>query len=173
MIWIIPAIVGIYYVFKEFWFGTLAPHGGFDWMMMTLAGCLFSIFPILACIGCAAFVGVWFETHPVEASRDKLVSIRDKDGVTGQFFLGSGMIQSEQYYFFYKTNSDGSVTPDRVRAGQGVRVYEEDRTDAELVTYEWQLNKEWAYLVGMPVNTSGRTYKFHVPKGTVRTGFTM
>lgn len=173
MIWIIPALVGIFFVFKGVLFGDFPPHGVFEVMMMAFVACVFSIMPILPCVGMAALVGAFFETQPVEIEHLKLVAIRDKDGVTGQFFLGSGMIQSEQYYFYYKTNSDGSVTPDKVRAGQGVRVYEQDRKDAELVTYEWQLIKSWAWIVAIPVNSGGWSYKFYVPKGTVRTGFTM
>jgi hypothetical protein len=173
MLWTIPALVGVFFVFKGVLFGDMRPSDGFEWILFTFFSCLFSLLPIGACVGGAALCGLMFDTHPVLESTDNLVAIRDKDGVTGHFFLGSGMIESEQYYFYYRTNSDGSVTPDKVRAGQGVRVYEEDRSDAKLESYRWETTNSGAWLIALPVNDGGWSFKFYVPKGTVRTGYTM
>lgn len=151
----------------------LRPHNFIDWVSVFLGTVLVTILCSIPLIGLGVVVGIPFQTHPVEVGRYHLVAIRDKDGINGQFFLGTGTLQSEQYYFYYRTNSDGSVTPDRVRAGQGVRVYEEDRADAELVEYEWRLDQSWAWLVALRSNSDGWSYKFYVPKGTVRAGFTM
>jgi hypothetical protein len=172
MIWMLGIPVCMVMIFRSL-YNEIPPNDFMDWVMQFMMTGLMTIPCSLPLIGIACVLGMAFDTHPVQTDDYKLVAIRDKDGITGQFFLGTGMIQSEQYYFYYKTNSDGSVTPDKVRAGQGVRVYEEDRQDAELVVYEWQLNQSWAWLVAFPVNSGGWSYKFHVPKGTVRTGFTM
>lgn len=174
MIWTIPALVGAFFIFKDMLFGRHPPNEAFEWIMFTFLACLFSLIQALACVGAAWLLGWLFKTVPVEVSRKKLVAIRDKDGITGQFFLGTGFVRGDQYYFYYRTNSDGSVTPGKVYAGSGVRVYEEDRTDAELVSYEWQLASKWAWLVAMPIIIDADwSYDFHVPKGTVRTGYTM
>ena len=63
--------------------------------------------------------------------------------------------------------------PDKVQANGGVRVYEEDRKDAELVRWEWELDCTWAWLIAIPVNSGGYAYDFHVPKDTIRTGYSM
>jgi hypothetical protein len=173
MIFALPALLVSFLIFKSMLFGDMPPHSLLEWIIYPFLAALFSLAPLGVCAGFAAMVGTAFKTHPEESARYQLVSIRDKDGVVGQFFLGSGTIKGDQYYFYYKTNSDGSVTPGKVFAGQGVRVYEQDRQDAELVIFEWELNKPWAWLVALPVNNGGWSYKFYVPKGTVRTGFTM
>lgn len=173
MLWILPALFVVALIFGALLFGDMPPHSLLEWIVLSFMACIFSLVPLGVAAGFAALVGLAFETHPEESARYRLTTIRDKDGVVGQFFLGTGVIEGDQYYFYYHTNADGSVTPDKVNASQGVRVYEEDRQDAELITYEWKLNKPWAWLISIPVNNGGWSYKFHVPKGTVRTGYTM
>ena len=173
MLWFIPALFVVVLIFRAMLFGDMPPESILGWLGFTLFSAVFSLIPLGIAAGCAALTGLAFDTHPEKVSTDHLVAIRDKDGVVGNFFLGSGMIRGDQYYFYYRKNKDGSVTPDKVYAGQGVRVYEEDRADATLDTYEWKLNKPWAWWVSISVNNGGWSYKFYVPKGTVRTGYTM
>lgn len=174
MIWLIPALAAIFFIFKGVLFGRNGPSDALDWMMMPFIAGVFSIMPLMICVGFAGLLGLFFKTKPVISSRHKLRAIRDKDGISGQFFLGSGAIHGNQYYFYYRINADGSVTPGKVYANGSVRVYEEEgREDAELVSYKWELIKEWAYVIAFPSNTGGYSYDFHVPKGTIRTGFTM
>lgn len=123
--------------------------------------------------GLAALIGNLFESHAVERARRRLVAIRDKDGVAGHFFLGSGFVNSDPYYFYYEQVKDGGFRPGKVRVGQGVRVYEEDRQDAELVEFEWDVDLKWAWAIAFPSNAGGYSYDFHVPRGTIRIGYTM
>jgi hypothetical protein len=173
MIWMLAALVGVFFIFHDMLFGRYPPREVLDWMMLTMAAACFSIVPLGVGAGIAAIIGLAFKTKPIVVSRKTLITIRDKDGVSGRFFLGSGMVEGDQYYFYYAKNDDGSVSPGRVRADGRVRVYEEDREDAQLVNWEWELVAPWAYLVAFPVTGDKWSCDFHVPKGTVRTGFTM
>lgn len=173
MIWMLGIPVVLFFVAKQLFGDPFMREGFVDYTLLCCLTVMMTGLGSIPLFGIAFGLGALFETHPEVVNNYTLVSIRDKDGVTGQFFLGSGMIQSEQYYFYYFKNADGSVTPGRVRAGQGVRVYEEDRTTAELVEFHWELNKSWAWTVAFPVHDDGWSWKFYVPKGTVRTGYTM
>lgn len=116
------------------------------------------------------FMGIFFAEQWVEDNKQELVAIRDKDGMRGSFFLGSGTIDSVNYYFYYQRNSDGSFSPARVKANGGIKIFEEPRSDAVLVTYRSEFKTGWAALVAIPF---GSRHEFMVPAGTIRRGFTM
>lgn len=120
-------------------------------------------------------IGQLYPTHPVEIERASLVAIRDKDGVSGTFFLGTGYIEGKPYYFYYKKLSSSIFQPGKVEADGSVTVYEEQRTGAELVTFANKIAYPWwAWLVSLPYPSgSTYTYAFHVPQGTIRTGYSM
>jgi hypothetical protein len=89
--------------------------------------------------------------------------------------LGAGFISSEPYYFYYESLEDGGLRPGKIQADRSVTVYEEDRTDAELVTFDWKITyPAWAWLICLlNEDSDGHSYAFHVPKGTIKTGYSM
>lgn len=125
--------------------------------------------------GAAVGIGQAFPDHPVEGRHSILVAIRDKDGVEGRFFLGSGVVSNQSYYFYYERLQGGGYRPGKVRADQSVTVYEDARQDAEMVTYDWRITYPiWAWLVCLPDQQgSGHSYDFHVPSGTIKPGYAM
>lgn len=174
MLWYILVPISLFFFGKDILFGEFPPSGALDWFMSCLMLLLLSGFIVGGiCTGIAFAVGTAFDAHAVQQASQELVAIRDKDGFQGRFFLGSGVIKGDQYYFYYARLADGGFKPGKVYAGDGCRVYEQNRKDAMLVTYSWELNKSWAWLVGLPTATGGYSYDFYVPKGTIRTGYTM
>ena len=173
MLWFLLAPPAIFFIFKNLYFGFTRPDSFIEWMMVTFIGLVFSAVILGVCAGAAALTGFAFASHAVEVRTESLAAIRDKDGVQGQFFLGSGIIKSDQYYFYYAKSDDGGFRPGKIFVGQGVRVYEEDRQDAKLTTFEWVVDAPLAAWVAFPVNSGGYSYNFHVPKGTIRTGYSM
>jgi hypothetical protein len=146
--------------------------GYFFWGLFYLVICGFAG---VICGGIAHGSGYIFEGHAVEGQHSKLVAIRDKDGVEGQFYLGSGFISSEPYYFYYESLENGGFRPGKIDADGSVTVYEEDRKDAELVMFDWKITyPAWAWLICLRDEDGGRhSYAFHVPKGTIKTGYSM
>lgn len=119
--------------------------------------------------------GQMFNSQPVEGKHSTLLAIRDKDGVEGRFFLGSGFVTSQPFYFYYEALKDGGARPAKLSADESVTVREEDRTDAELVTFDWTIKyPSWAWLVCLQDSEGSRkSYVFHVPNGTIKTGYSM
>jgi hypothetical protein len=148
-----------------------------DWGTQAMGVVLCLLFMFIAALaggGLAALIGAGFASHPEEISKKELVALRDKDGVEGRFFLGSGSVEGAPYYFYYSKLNGGGFKPGKVKVSDGVRVYEDaDDGTATLVSYQWDIDLSWAWLIAIPVNSGGYSYDFHVPKGTIRTGFTM
>lgn len=173
MIWL--AFIAIFFVmaFKDIMVDDPLGRSFLDICMSLLLVFLLTIGAAIFCAGGAALVGLAFDTHAAETGTYKLIALRDKDGIEGHFFLGTGEVKGDTYYFYYTQLADGGFRPGKVYAGRGVRVYEEERKDATLTEYTWVLNNSWAWLVAIPVNEGGYAADFHVPKGTIRRGYTM
>lgn len=174
MLWFLMVPAVVFFAIRSFWFGKYSLiDDAFDYIMTGFLAILLAVVTAAFAAGCAAITGIFFSTHAVEVSSRPLSAIRDKDGVVGSFFLGSGMFESRPYYFYYARAADGALRPGRVSATSNIRIYEEDRADASMTEWTWKLDASWAYLVALPVNEGGYAVDFHVPKGTVRTGYSM
>ena len=97
-----------------------------------------------------------------EKNKIPLVALINGKGIEGSFFLGSGEIDTEPYYFYYTQESDGGKTLNKIDAGM-VRVYEDDRKDAYIAEV-WFKNKD---ILDDDVDVFLR-YAIHVPKGTIK-----
>lgn len=170
MLWFLIVPVWGYFVFTD-----VMSMGGsrLDFMLCFFLSSIFTGFGALPCAGIAALLGFFFKAEPIKSGECHLAALRDKDGVSGQFFLGSGMIEAQPYFFYYKKRSDGGFQPGKVNVSSRVRIYEEDRDDALMVEWTWELTKPWAYLVAFPHNTGGWVCDFRVPKGTIRSGYSI
>lgn len=173
MIWFfifIPLVFGR--MFKEF-----VLDGGEDWLvrligipMSMIGGCLFG--GLLSAM-IAVPLGFMFNTHYVQTSSQNLVALRDKDGIEGNFFLGSGHIGSQPYYFYYAQQSDGGYSPSEIKADDSVTVYETTEKSARLISYEVVANSHIADWVSLPLSEGDHLYKFYVPAGTIKRGFSL
>lgn len=78
-------------------------------------------------------------------------------------------ISSDNYYFFYKINKDGSYSLDKLYADNCI-IYEED-IDYGYIDKDYEKYNEkyklWLYTGSFPASK----YKIHVPKGSVSTEF--
>jgi hypothetical protein len=174
MLWFLLVPIAGFFIFRDLFWGKYPPEGFVDWLLTSAMGIFFTAMVAVAAGGAAWVTGFAFDTKAVRVRTAALEVIRDKDGVEGRFFLGSGLIRSDVYYFYYERLSNGALRPGKVYAGSGVRVYEEDRADAKLSVYQWRLVRPWAWLVALPVGRENDwAYDFFVPKGTVRSGYVM
>lgn len=170
MLWYLIVLAVFIAAFREFVFdgdSFLDRVFGFGMTLVT------TFIAIMICSIPSVLLGFAFDLEPVKRDDRSLVVIRDKDGIEGRFFLGTGMIKSEQHYFYYYKLPDGGVQAGRASAGDGVRVYEENRADAVLSIYDWNFKNGAAWFVALPFAGRGHKYEFRVPAGTIRPGFTM
>lgn len=97
-----------------------------------------------------------------EVTIHKIVSLTPGEGVSGKFFLGSGTIDTVEYYFFYVQEKDGAVSFHKVRKDK-TKVYFNATTTTSyfkstLVYQEAGRGKVWS-------SKRGQFYKaeIHVP----------
>lgn len=99
----------------------------------------------------------------------QLASMNSTSGVSGAFVFGSGSIDGQTHYEFLMVGNDGALIPGSVERNNTVRIYEQDRTDAQLVTWRRRLPVQYRRYVLAPGGPN--RYDFHVPKGSVQYGF--
>lgn len=129
---------------------------------------------VLAIAAGGAFGTDLMDQQPSE--RAVLASLRTADGVSGSvgggLFLISGVIGTDQFYFYYKQDGDALVQG-KVMAGPGAYIYEEERAGGELDVYQWHtvMPHAWMKWLTVELGPPSHTYYFHVPKGSVRRQF--
>ena len=174
MIWILGWLVCVWQIFQYILLdGFNAPSNFLGYVIATLMWGLCSLLAVLPWMGLAAFIGLAFATNAVEESSRKLAALRVKDGVNGHFYLGSGTVKGEQYFFYYVSNGDGSFEPSQVSADSDVKIFEEDRKDAQVIHYRAEFVKNWPWIVGMPTLQGKKSVVFRVPTGTIKPGYEM
>ena len=111
-----------------------------------------------------------------------IYSLRNDSGISGSFFLGSGAIDSYEYYYFYQDHKNsGAMIRGQVRA-RNTPIYEDNNQTPTLKTYMTvidDVNRFWAmphYLfvdekdyIGWTKGLSGgiNGHDLIVPEGTI------
>lgn len=112
----------------------------------------------------------------VDRSTEKLVAVRDKDGIDGKIagslFMVAGYLESRPYYFYYTEDKDGAIRPEKIKASRNVYIHEiESSEQPKFVERQWDNSRPWLDLFAF--TSGGWQNHFYVPKGTVRRDFTM
>jgi hypothetical protein len=181
MVWYLIIPVFAFYTFKNLYqsgFPQFAPtaHRNFlEWVFLIVMGSVISSVLSLVPVGLSCFVGSLPDCQGVANPPYPLVTLREKDGQSGRFFLGSGSINDMQYYFWYRRNPDGSVSGGKTTRQPGVRIFEDDKFP-HMVTfhteYKSPLAQKYLWLVGTDIrDDSIWCPDFYLPKGSVREGF--
>ena len=150
------------------------------------------------CIGCllisaviflGSLFGGIFYTNSCERTEEyvsksiPLVALRDNRDVKGQFFIGSGNIQENNYYY-YAYYDDGDIVTDKVPASNSrIREVSDKEPCLEVHNYRVPLKKQESlafklFYLGFISDENGggifdgilnskEFYRFVVPKGTV------
>lgn len=173
MIWFVPFAIAAFLIWREMLFGWAHPTDAVEWALIPVMATFVTLIPGGICLGLAFLCGLPFHAEPTLSSTDQLVALREKDGIQGTFFLGTGTINDVQYCFYYERNRDGSFSPGKVRMGDWVRIYEEDRQDATMETSTWNVRNQFVWFIGIASGEGGHSYDFHVPRGTIKQGYSL
>jgi len=183
MIWILSIPFIIFFTFKDLIGSNFPPcyhcdgRGFLNWCFLIFVGCCISFIISLVPIGIATFIGSIPERNGIKDKEYPLVSLRERDGISGQFyFLGSGSINDVQYYFWYRRNSGGDISGGKTIRGPGVRIYETDNSEAKMITFKTEYKNRnvsrWLWIIGI----DGRDDEdwcpdFYIPKGSIKEGY--
>lgn len=174
MIWIPIWLVIVYALARSMLFDpVMMPEHWYGWVLGGIFQIVVSVIAAALVGGMAYGCGTLFPVTSYKAATVSLTTIRDKDGVEGRFFLGTGTIESKPYYFYYRKNRDGSVSPGKISYDSNVRVYQEKRDDAQFVRWASKSKWNWVWLIAAPPSEDWYGVDFHVPEGTVKSGYSM
>ena len=127
-------------------------------------------------------VGFWFADYLGAHSsqvweenwRGKMVSMRNADGVKGSIsgglFILSGQVESSQVYHYYY-QSGTAFKPDSWTVDPDTFVYEEERTDGEIVQSRRVFKRRWLAWIAEP--SDRHRMDFHIPKGALKQSFSL
>lgn len=167
MIWIILAVLAAVFItwryapealYHKPWLSKLG------YFSMYLAGCLITAFFI------NAFISFGSPEMQIDGYDQKpLANLVDNNGVSGRFFLGSGTIDSTQYYAFYTGDNETGYSLEKEPASLSkVFMIEEGQEPFWRTNYISPKNK-WLVLFGK----YDKSYSFHVPKGSIVNNYTL
>lgn len=154
-----------------------APRNFLEWCFMVFVW-LFGCAPIgLVATGIATFVGGLMPRHSVKSDSYPLIALREKDGSNGNFFLGSGTLNSAEYYFWYRRAKGGEIQGGKTYRSPSVRIYQGDyapKMDTWKCEYSIPGCWVWVWLIGIDVR-SDITYSpdFYIPEGSIMEGYSL
>lgn len=115
----------------------------------------------------------------VQVENQPLWAASDTDSYTGQWFLFSGTLDKQDKYAFWRLNANGSKSwDDTITKDLRVQVFEEDRKDGVLLTFDLQKTalpggalEGWGDRPAQSTVKGEHRWEFHVPTGTIKQGF--
>lgn len=195
MIWLVTIPLVVFFTFKNMIEGNwlmLHAHGNWDgpappfyqWPFLAV------IFTIFVGLFISAFVSVFILAIPmIIGSQPKMVGVvdidyplmtlREREGMSGTFFLGSGHIEDRQYYFWYRKNADGSISGGKTLREPCVKIRDTKDGEAPFMrTYRTQYANptlaSWWYLVTLDVRgDTGWCESFFIPPGSIKEGYSL
>jgi hypothetical protein len=177
MIWYLTIPFIVFFTFKNMIQSDFpdGSHRNFlEWAFLLIVSTFFSALLSLIPFGVSCLIGSIPKVTGIADAPYPLIALREKDGTTGRFFLGSGTINDSQYYFWYRRAPDGSVRGGKTYREAGVRIWESD--DPHMTTFHPEYKNVWAkkllWLVGTDLrDTETFCPDFYIPKGSIKEGF--
>ena len=168
MIW--PFLFVLFFI--VFTYGSMyqMAHSFLDYFMGTLFLGVLSALVSGFGIGFSSLVGLVVSKHWTGPETAQLVSLRDSEGISGHFFLGTGSIGTTQYYFFYKEMGQG-YQPGKVAIADNVMIFEEKRQNGKLKAYTYEfVNPSFRWVA---MDWRSKRYEFVIPEGSLKKNFVL
>lgn len=94
----------------------------------------------------------WYESEIVEVQYDHIYSLNLNNEVSGYFFLGSGKVGTDSYYYFYIKNDHDAYQLTKVKADGSVYLKESNETP-KVVERKDAKSTEIYTLIYVPIGT--------------------
>ena len=181
MLWLAWIPVAAFFTFKDLYesgFPAIAnePRNFLEWCFLVIVGCVFTAILSLPAVGLAAWIGGSWNRYGTKDKTYPLVALRERDGVSGQFyFLGAGEFQDRQYYFWYRKDGD-HISGGKTSRVSGVRIYEDD-SDPRMITFRTEyrnpLVSQYGWIIGIDLREDDWYPDFHIPPGSIKEGYSL
>lgn len=113
-------------------------------------------------------------TQYVEKGKIEIISLRNILSLEGDFFIGTGTLDSKLYYVYYYKSERGGSKLTKVSA-EKTELFEEDRRDAYLAEVDKTITRpglkqwDWLFVPWFLLSDSSEYDKaLHIPRGTIK-----
>ena len=136
---------------------------------LPLSMLIFSVTGTIMAFFIAAMIGVYSpQCNEVSTDTIKFYSGYTLENISGRFFILSGSITSDNYVYYWKEYPDGKKVQEKQPMDSSF-FYEEDRKDGTMTVHNYYCGwSDWGF-----TGRGGSTYEFHVPYGSIYTGYTI
>lgn len=129
-----------------------------------------SLLGIVAALTLTIILLATANTETVAVSEKPIYALKDGGQIGGSFFIGTGTVEEEQY-FFYVTDKGEGKTIDKQLVEEST-VIEDNNRHPEIVKCDERFKSGFVrFMFGDYMGDA--TYKIYVPEGTVTTDFTI
>lgn len=165
MIWITIGGLGGLYIGYKF----IEPDGLMSWFMTLFIGAMLSILGIG--LGCwlGALIGSAVHQEFGVVNQSQLIALADGSQLNGHFFLGSGSMNEEMVYFYYRKEGNG-FKADKRNASRAV-IFADEETSPYVRDYQAKFSNIFWYWVAIPLKE--KPSEFHIPKGSILQNYTL
>lgn len=123
-----------------------------------------AIFTIFA-IGVSGFVGLAFTSDEVYNTEETpICALSDNSNLDGSFFLGSGYLKEDMYYYYLTENDDGSKTMCKIPV-TGTPVDDTETENPRIVT---EYTRNSSPIVRFFFFTYNETHKIYIPPKSIK-----
>ena len=134
-----------------FWFG----------LMITI---IVSLFYMLF----GALIGSCFEANEVtEVEEIPIVALSDNNNIEGCFFLGTGYVDSETYYYYLTENEDGGKKFAKIKADNAILYDNEKENPRVEITHA----RSSSWIANFFFITDQDIYSIYIPEGSIKYNF--
>lgn len=92
-------------------------------------------------------IGAFLPKHTVVSETIPIAAFSDHTSVHGKFFLGSGVIDENMYYFYYKQNPNGSYSFNKLET-DCVEIIEDSGVQPHIIKYRKKFDSKNGILFG-------------------------
>lgn len=121
-----------------------------------------------------------FSEEPVLRETTEITSLADRYSVKGNFFLGSGTVSSEDYYYFIKNTDNGKITDKILQKETYITEDNSQKPRIEEYAYEGEQNptKDFWLSMNLGADKDDFSYKFayyrvFIPEGSIKSDFSV
>ncbi|KQL18830.1 hypothetical protein [Cytobacillus solani] len=136
-----------------------------EWFVSAMLGFMIGLLTLLLGI-LPSFV---YDTSPATPSKQEIHAIKDNNEVHGNFALGFGSVDEEQYYYYVIEDVEGFKSIEKTKVSKS-KIKEDANDQPYILTYKHRFNSAFARFMYGEYSGS-YSYEIHVPKNTITTEF--
>lgn len=106
----------------------------------------------------------------IETNKVEVCALADNNEVSRQFFLGTGSIDKDLYYFYVAKNDDGGKTIEKLKSEDNSHiVLYEDEKETPYLLKKTAVSSNWAANFFLGIDQT--YYEFHIPPNSITSNY--